>query len=330
MGPAFTWVPFYKELAQKLLPFRQRQSELVSLLQKLRLQGLTITPLEDRDAGGQRFQLQEIDPFTFFGVFNRGIADEMRRRILQALKGELGIAADVPSDFSGIPVLDNRRSWFFAFKADRGPGDVDALWEVFTYALGPDPLARQEFRAAFDKAVEIQGIKVNLTMGLFWVRPDTFFALDSVMREYLGIALPKPQLSAASYSELIRSARSTHPETFPELSYSAWVKKHQATPPTPPEGAHPKKPIPSDVTYWMVGAYWHGSDPADQTERFLRDGIWENGYEDKYLDLVGQMKAGDRIAIKAAVTQKEGLPFDAGGRTVSKMLIKATGTIVEL
>ena len=40
------------------------------------------------------------------------------------------------------------------------------------------------------------------------------------------------------------------------------------------------------------------------------------------------MKAGDRIAIKAAVTQKEGLPFDAGGRTVSKMLIKATGTIV--
>ncbi len=36
----------------------------------------------------------------------------------------------------------------------------------------------------------------------------------------------------------------------------------------------------------------------------------------------------DRIAIKAASTQRTGLPFDARNKTVSRMTIKAIGTIV--
>ena len=37
-------------------------------------------------------------------------------------------------------------------------------------------------------------------------------------------------------------------------------------------------------SYWFVGASY--SDDGDQSARFLREGIWENGYTDKYLDLV--------------------------------------------
>lgn len=63
--------------------------------------------------------------------------------------------------------------------------------------------------------------------------------------------------------------------------------------------------------------------------RFLAEGIWENGYDDKLLDVVRSMRRGERIAIKAAYTRKHGLPFDNRGRTVSVMAIKAIGTIVE-
>jgi 5-methylcytosine-specific restriction enzyme B len=81
-------------------------------------------------------------------------------------------------------------------------------------------------------------------------------------------------------------------------------------------------------SYWFVGAsYGGGTD--DQTRRFLKEGIWENGYEDKYLDVVRAMKPGERIAIKAVYTQKRGLPFDNRGLTVSVMAIKAIGTITE-
>ena len=48
-----------------------------------------------------------------------------------------------------------------------------------------------------------------------------------------------------------------------------------------------------------------------------------------FLKLVRRMKPGDRIAIKASFVQKSGLPFDVGGKSVSAMRIKATGTILE-
>jgi 5-methylcytosine-specific restriction protein B len=78
---------------------------------------------------------------------------------------------------------------------------------------------------------------------------------------------------------------------------------------------------------WFVGASYGGTD--DQLPRFLSDGIWENGYEDKHLDVVRSMRPGDRIAIKSSYTRKHGLPFDSRGQAVSVMAIKAVGIITE-
>ena len=63
--------------------------------------------------------------------------------------------------------------------------------------------------------------------------------------------------------------------------------------------------------------------------RFVREGIWTNGYEDKYADLVQRMKPGDLIAIKSTFTQKYGLAFENRERSVSCMRIKAAGTVTE-
>lgn len=78
---------------------------------------------------------------------------------------------------------------------------------------------------------------------------------------------------------------------------------------------------------WFVGASYGGTD--DQMPRFLAEGIWENGYDDKLLDVVRSMRPGERIAIKSSYTRKHGLPFDSRGRAVSVMGIKAVGTITE-
>jgi 5-methylcytosine-specific restriction protein B len=79
---------------------------------------------------------------------------------------------------------------------------------------------------------------------------------------------------------------------------------------------------------WFVGASYGGTD--DQTPRFIAEGIWKNGYKNKYLDVVRSMRPGDRIAIKASYTRKHGLPFDNHREFVSVLLaIKAVGTITE-
>jgi 5-methylcytosine-specific restriction protein B len=82
------------------------------------------------------------------------------------------------------------------------------------------------------------------------------------------------------------------------------------------------------VSYWFVAAIWPGTD--DQMPRFLDEGVWENGYsEEKFSPLVRCVKPGDRIAIRKRVEQKRGLPFNVGGKPVSGMRIKATGTVTE-
>ena len=85
---------------------------------------------------------------------------------------------------------------------------------------------------------------------------------------------------------------------------------------------------PEGTQYWFVGAMW-GDGEGDQTPRFLQEGIWQNGYEDKFAEQVNKMKAGDRIAIKASFARKNGAPFDNKGLTVSAMKIKAVGTVTK-
>ena len=81
---------------------------------------------------------------------------------------------------------------------------------------------------------------------------------------------------------------------------------------------------------WFVGAAYDSTD--DQSGRFLRDGIWENGWgvygDPKLREQVNAMRPGDRIAIKAIFAQKRNLPFpNPGEHTVGGIYIKAIGKV---
>jgi 5-methylcytosine-specific restriction enzyme B len=329
MTDQFTWVDIYQELATTLLSWENRQNDLIAFLSDLHTQGYTVTSMLDKNRDDERVLLTEIDPFTFFSAFNRQIRDENRIAILAQVKKHFGLQSPLPSDFDGIPVVNNQSSWFFAYqKNGRKPTDIPHLWRLFRLALQDNPLQTPQFLQAFDEALTIRRVNINLTMGLFWIRPDTFLGLDRQNRAYLGIDLPKGGLTAAFYADVVQKFAAEE-RPFTELSLLAWeagrqseVEEHEKTSPVPP------KPIEKDVTYWLVGAYWDDRDPRDQTVRFLEEGIWENGYHDRYLDEVKAMKVNDKIAIKASTTQRKNLPFDAQDRTVSRMIIKAVGTIV--
>jgi len=81
-----------------------------------------------------------------------------------------------------------------------------------------------------------------------------------------------------------------------------------------------------DKNCWFVGSI---IDDKDQTNRFITEGIWENGYENKYIDLVKSIKPGDPIAIKSSYTRKNDLPFDNRNNVVSEMAIKAVGIVTK-
>src|SRR5690606_13556814 len=101
------------------------------------------------------------------------------------------------------PVLNNQSSWFLAYKKNRGLDDVKKLWRVFKLALEKDPLKNEEFAEAFDDALTVKQTNLNLTMGLFWIRSETFLNLDHVNRTYLKIKLPPKGLSAKFYIDTL-------------------------------------------------------------------------------------------------------------------------------
>lgn len=194
--------------------------ELIAFLERLRGKGLKITPFTDQDSEGGRLLMSEIDPFTFFGVFNRGIRTEQRVAILTEIKSLFGISAPLPSDFDGVPILNNQRSWFVAYASERKSGDVKRLWEIFKAALADNPLDDPTFWKAFNEALEVKGTNLNLTIGLFWICPDVFLNLDHTNRQFLSISLPTGGLSAEFYTKTVREIANRG--SFPELSREAY------------------------------------------------------------------------------------------------------------
>lgn len=259
----FTWVPFYKELAQKLIPFQNRQTELIDLLDSILKKGIPSISVTDKDENGNRPRLNEIDPFTFFASFNRGTKNENRVKILQETKGYFNIQCDVPEDFMGIPVVDNRKSWFFAYKSGRGKDDIKWLWELFHKAvLSPQQITNH----VFDRVLTIKNVSItNLSMGLYWVNPDHFTNCDGRMHEYLtthGYNFAKIK-NWKDYQAHRESLKSFIPDlTYYQISFEAWKETTKVEEPEI-HYTDSKGKIKKDVKYWLF-APGHGADMWDE------------------------------------------------------------------
>ena len=124
------WTVFYEAFATKLLEYKDKRKELVNKLQNVFNKINMPFPKLEEDG-----IVEEVDPFTVFGMFNKGITNNNRIKILTGIAQEFDIPIDVPSSFDGIPVLLPMKSSFVHFKAHRGVNDIDNLWIVFESAL---------------------------------------------------------------------------------------------------------------------------------------------------------------------------------------------------
>lgn len=120
---SFTWIPYYKEFAQRLTQFQKDRKRLLNLIYNNRDE-LLAKYLHDQ--GGEGDLLEDIDPFTVFGLFNRGIKHENRINSAKLFKNILDIKADIPKDFEGIPVLIIRSLIFL---------DLDPIEGKMTYRI---------------------------------------------------------------------------------------------------------------------------------------------------------------------------------------------------
>ena len=126
----FSWIPFYKELAQKVLEYKDKRKDLMDIVYSLPEKYTSF--LQWRPEDGSGVSNPEFDPFSFFGIFNRGWTIENRKEILSFFKKKFSLKSNIPEDFEGIPVLDNRRSFFITKNAhDFSEDFLNDYWELF-------------------------------------------------------------------------------------------------------------------------------------------------------------------------------------------------------
>ena len=235
-----TWVAFYSEFAEKLLPYMEDRKTLIEKIKAVYAAIDMRLPKLEKDNN-----IVDIDPFTIFGLFNKGITDANRITILKGISQEFSVKAPVPTSFNGIPVLNNQKATYYSFISDRKDDDIDTLWEVFAsavaYAKNHSESSKAALIKAYDAALLQKGIKWNLTMGLYWICPYEYINLDSRNRWYICNPENMPSdfiesvgnfstvPSGEKYLQINDRCRSIlekgnyRYKNFPELSYYAWI-----------------------------------------------------------------------------------------------------------
>ncbi len=197
----FTWVPIHLEAARKLLEFRDRSGELVELLQRMHDEDLKALPIMDKDAAGNEFPLEAIDPFTFLANFNRGVTDTNRRALWDFLKREWNLASPLPDGFPGIPLANLQNSWLMPFLPKRDEDHIPLLWQFFEHILDARPETLDT--ELMDRCLGKKKVGMAfLTMGMFWARPDVWVAADGKNVEFAKMkGIGGKPASASAYKD---------------------------------------------------------------------------------------------------------------------------------
>ncbi|MDE7266037.1 MAG: GTPase, partial [Lachnospiraceae bacterium] len=323
----FDWVDFYKELAGKLLQYKRNRQKLVAKVREIyKLTGLDLPMLERRN------KIVDIDPFTFFGLFNKNSMKEVNRgKIISAIAELLGVVTPVPTSYDSIPFLNNRNAVFYSFIGDREDSDIDDLWNLFesalAYADSPTLKNRLKLSKYFDLTINKKGNgNSKITMGMYWIDPDSFLNLDQRNTWYiyesgkipvdLVQTLPdiETKISFSKYFDIVEKLRiylqseESTIKDFKELSFEAWCyseevnkeyrdKEAQAQRET--KGAAVADEDVEITHYWIYSP----GDGAASWDEFYETGIMGIGW-----DSIGDLKA---FGSKDEMKQKMKETFDS-------------------
>jgi hypothetical protein len=305
----FTWIPLYQEIARHVLELEQQQDELISVLRKLGEQGLPVITLSDREQGGGEIELREIDPFSFFASFNRGQRFDNRQRILEALKRQWDLRSDIPSEFEGIPVVNNLQSWFFRYTEKREPDDILKLWRLARETV--EKLPSNFDRQVLEDCLALPMCSLpKLTMGMFWLNPYNYLAVDSRNKAFLARHGIRPaRRSADDYFRLLEEVREEFDEDFPSISREAYLatigddEGGVTAPPPPPD----EKPIPGARNYWWLNAnpkIWNFEEVAVGEAKTYTSHNEKGNKRQKY-KYFGEVKRGDLVVGYVTTPQRE-------------------------
>ena len=270
----YSWIPFYKEFSQKLLKYKNNRTPLINWIYD-NIDGSLIKHFKDNNEGKR---MPDIDPFTVMAIINRRITRNKKIELCKQFKSFLNISTPVPQDFSGVPEMNNQRSNFIGFEHRRKEGDIERLWSVFE-----DAVLDRDVEKSYDALNGQFLIRYILSMGLFWIRPDKFIALDGNNQEKLnalGIAsFDGKFVPYKDYKAIMErlDAKIASGElgcsNYAEFSHEAYVQNDGAS---TRDTAKEPSPIKYGMSYWIYSP----GENASKWQECQEEGIMCIGWDE--------------------------------------------------
>lgn len=217
---SYDWIDVYQKIADKLLDFKNDRSKLVSIITQV----FAETGIRQPELSLHKNDFDDICPFSFFGLFNKGLTTINRKKLLSGFLTHFKLNIPCPDSFDGIPVTP-RMATFYLFSG-RGDNDINNLWDMFEAALqfadNPSEGTRTRFCQLYDQCQKQKWVKWNLCMGFYWIRPHHYLSLDRRNRWYIETSNDFP----ASLAEQVREKRSSVPNAEEYLQISHDILNH--------------------------------------------------------------------------------------------------------
>ena len=281
--PEHSWIPFYRELAEKLVNdgWRDRQGELVRLLKRLRESGIPIHSIADN-------LTDHVDPFTIFALFSRGISFDNMLRVMDALKSEFGISSSLPKEQPFIPYANNLSiGYFWGF--DDIEDEIETIWDIFEIVRSInsfDEITTDESLVELiESGLQIKGVRISkLTSAFYWVNPNYFLHSDTV-NAVGGKDLRIKAINADSYIRcLVRTGELTE-RSFPETNVEVFKSENPDW--DPPKiwivrGGSSGQPVDYQIENGVAGIDFNLEDV--DLSRLLDDGVVRQAYSTRNPD----------------------------------------------
>ena len=177
----YTWVPFFHELAEKLLTYKDRQEQLRELVLK------SLDPsFTNHINSSSKFPPKDIDPFTVMGIINRLTLISKKTEICTVFKRIFNMSSDTPIDYEGVPQLNPQKSVYYwsDITSEEREANIQNLWKLLDAVINNK--GDKEIGEIYDIVKEQKGIRFRATIALYWIKPKTYLSLDSNNRQLLN------------------------------------------------------------------------------------------------------------------------------------------------
>ena len=211
MQQNYAWVPWFRELVEKIL--EAGEADLPTLSQRI--------DWGRENAAINNYGRKNVDPFSFLYFLAQKNSSTLFRIVYPSVREKFGLQEDllespiVPTPTSSTPALFHNGKEF-------NPG---ALWRLFRDAAGSETGNEENIARNFGEVLNIKMVRVSkLTQTLYLIDPERFLPFDrhigGAMSGWLGSTFPRLEKEIMDngytrYAEILRQIKDAFPACHP-------------------------------------------------------------------------------------------------------------------